>query len=71
MLSDVNNLLIRSTAKEIIGGGLHQFVDDFQSRLNDIGIAIGDTFFQVKLPAQSGSKGQTQSQSQTVEMARS
>jgi uncharacterized alpha-E superfamily protein len=71
ILSDVNNLLIRSTAKEIIGGGLHQFVDDFQSRLNDIGIAIGDTFFQVKLPSQSGSKGQSQSQSQTIEMARS
>jgi uncharacterized alpha-E superfamily protein len=28
--------------------GLHEFIDHFQSKLNDIGEAIFDTFFQVQ-----------------------
>lgn len=71
LLGEVNRELELTSGKEIIANGLHQFVDDFQSRLNDIGMAIGDTFFQVKLPTQSGSKSQSQSQSQTVAMSRS
>ena len=33
--------------KEIIGGGLHEFIDGFQTELNDVGVAIYDTFFAV------------------------
>lgn len=31
--------------REVIDRGLHEFVDDLQTRLNHIGQAIGDTFF--------------------------
>jgi uncharacterized alpha-E superfamily protein len=33
--------------KEIIGSGLHEFIDGFQTELNDVGAAIFDTFFAV------------------------
>ena len=33
--------------KEIIGNGLHEFIDGFQTELNDVGAAIHDTFFAV------------------------
>jgi uncharacterized alpha-E superfamily protein len=69
-LGEVNTLLSRTTAKEIISSGLHQFVDDFQSRLNSIGLAVSEEFFQVKIPTQKSSHNQTQSQSQPVVMSR-
>ena len=34
--------------EEVMNGGLHEFIDDFQSKLNDIGVAIYDKFFQVQ-----------------------
>ena len=44
--------LIRSlrsmTANVIIDGGMHEFIDSFQSQLNDIGKAINDTFFKAR-----------------------
>jgi len=30
---------------EVIAGGMHEYMDDFQSRLNRVGVAIGNTFF--------------------------
>ncbi len=34
-----------SEISEIIAGGLHQYLDSFQARLNDIGAAIHESFF--------------------------
>ena len=34
--------------EEVMDDGLHEFIDHFQSKLNDIGEAIFDTFFQVR-----------------------
>lgn len=39
--ADVNYSQIR----EIIDGGLHEFIDDFQTKLNAVGAAIHETFF--------------------------
>ncbi|QDU30088.1 hypothetical protein ETAA8_52070 [Anatilimnocola aggregata] len=39
--ADVNYSLIR----EIIDGGLHEFIDGFQVKLNEVGAAIHETFF--------------------------
>jgi uncharacterized alpha-E superfamily protein len=39
--ADVNYSQIR----EIIDGGLHEFIDDFQRKLNAVGAAIHETFF--------------------------
>jgi uncharacterized alpha-E superfamily protein len=47
-------------ATEIIGNGLHQFVDDFQTRLNSVGQAISETFFQIATPTIENSMSQVQ-----------
>ena len=55
----------------IISRGLHQFIDDLQSKLNGIGEGIHETFFAIRPvessqpPAQSQSQSQSQSQTQT------
>jgi uncharacterized alpha-E superfamily protein len=36
---------------DIIASGLHEFLDGFQSKLNDAGAAIGETFFSLHTPA--------------------
>jgi uncharacterized alpha-E superfamily protein len=40
-----------SRPADIVAGGLHQFVDDLQGRLNQAGSAVAATFFQVATPA--------------------
>ena len=39
-----------TSVEEIIGRGLHEYVDDFQNRLNHIGAGIFETFFAMKSP---------------------
>ena len=39
-----------TSVEEIIGGGLHEYLDDFQNRLNHIGAGIFETFFAMKSP---------------------
>jgi uncharacterized alpha-E superfamily protein len=34
--------------QEIIAGGLHEFIDNFQVKLNDVGLAIHETFFAMR-----------------------
>lgn len=50
-----------STITEIIDGGMHEFIDDLQARLNEIGEAIHETFFAVGLPPATGSQESSQS----------
>jgi len=47
---------------EVIGQGLHEFIDHFQVKLNEVGAAIYETFF---APEAIGT-GPTQSQTQTA-----
>lgn len=49
--------------REIISGGLHEFIDSFQTKLNAVGDAIFETFFDWQ--PLGTTVGQTQSQSQT------
>lgn len=50
---------------EIMRGGLHEFLDDFQLSLNSVGEAIFDTFFAMRrLPQQLPYLSQSQSQMQ-------
>ena len=44
-LGQLRSELAYTRADEVIERGLHEFVDDLQSRLNHIGAAIHDTFF--------------------------
>jgi uncharacterized alpha-E superfamily protein len=48
---------------DIVDRGMHEFIDHFQTRLNQIGDAICNDFFAAK-PAAPSTNGQTQSQSQ-------
>jgi len=56
---------------EVIHAGLHEFIDQFQVRLNDVGEAISETFFAPQASGTSAatistaSPSQTQSQTQT------
>jgi uncharacterized alpha-E superfamily protein len=76
-LGQLNAELSEARAAEIIASGLHQFVDGFQSRLNNVGMAISESFFLVATPpqrkravqSQSQSQSQSQGQSQTQAMA--
>lgn len=37
--------LAYTQAEEVISGGLHEFIDDFQKRLNSVGEAVYESFF--------------------------
>jgi uncharacterized alpha-E superfamily protein len=46
--------------REIIDGGLHEFIDGFQTRLNDVGAAMHETFFSAPSSTQVQSQGRAQ-----------
>jgi uncharacterized alpha-E superfamily protein len=50
---------------EVIHAGLHEFIDQFQVRLNDVGEAISETFFAPQVIGTSAATISTASQSQT------
>jgi uncharacterized alpha-E superfamily protein len=54
---------------EVIQSGLHEFIDQFQVRLNDVGAAVSETFFAPEPIGVSGPATQSQSQSQTQPQA--
>lgn len=54
-----------SRIDEIVNNGLHEFIDDFQQKLNDVGEAIYETFFAPTAGAQGSVMTQTQTQSQS------
>jgi len=39
-----------TSVDEIIGGGLHEYLDDLQTRMNQVGAGIFETFFAVRTP---------------------
>lgn len=50
-------------ASEIIGSGLHEYLDAFQTKLNSIGACIHETFFALR-PLKDAAPGQSQRQQQ-------
>jgi uncharacterized alpha-E superfamily protein len=53
---------------EIINGGLHEYLDDLQLKMNQVSASIYETFFALKTPAnlpKAGGMSQRQSQTQT------
>ncbi len=52
--------------EEIIAGGIHEFIDGFQTQLNLVGEAIYETFFALPPPHDGMLPSQSQSQSQTI-----
>lgn len=65
LLGQLRAELAYAKAEDIISGGLHQFVDDLQIRLNLLGTAVFDTFFAIRPMEVVASQSQSQSQSQT------
>jgi uncharacterized alpha-E superfamily protein len=58
-LGQLRSTLAYADVKFIIQNGLHEFVDDFQVKLNEIDEAIYDTFFALRSPSQSPSQFQS------------
>lgn len=74
LLGQLSAQLSYAQVSEIISSGLHEFVDNFQMRLNDVGDAVSETFFQIAAPkpvaaAQSQTQSQFQTQSQAQDVA--
>ncbi len=59
LLGQLRAELAYTSALQIIEHGLHQFVDDLQQRLNDIGEAISETFFAMR-PVETMFQSQSQ-----------
>ena len=54
--------LAYTQAEEVISGGLHEFVDDFQTRLNSVGEAIYESFFAMRTAGDAGHQRQVRVQ---------
>jgi uncharacterized alpha-E superfamily protein len=52
-LGQLRGKLAYSTVEEIIGGGLHEFLDALQTQLNGVGSGIYDTFIAIEPPGQA------------------
>jgi uncharacterized alpha-E superfamily protein len=63
LLGPLRAELAYARADDIISGGLHEFVDDLQTRLNLLGIAIHETFFAIRPMEMVSVQSQTQTQS--------
>ena len=57
ILGQMNSQLNYARASDIISGGLHQFLDDFQGRVNQAGIAVAESFFRVAAPGATACSG--------------
>jgi uncharacterized alpha-E superfamily protein len=51
-----------ASVDEIISSGLHEYFDDLQTRMNQIGAGIFDTFFALKTPKAAKRMFQSQAQ---------
>jgi uncharacterized alpha-E superfamily protein len=52
--------LAYTQAEEVISGGLHEFIDDFQKRLNNVGEAVYESFFAKRAVEALASQRQSQ-----------
>jgi uncharacterized alpha-E superfamily protein len=61
-VDQLNERLAAASNREIIDGGLHEFIDSIQTSLNELGAAIHETYFASR---QHYAESQAQSQSQS------
>jgi uncharacterized alpha-E superfamily protein len=54
-----------ASVDEIIAAGLHEYLDELQTKMNKTGAAIHETFFAFKTPVAAPKRGRARSQSQT------
>ena len=52
-LGQLRSELAYSTVDEIIAGGLHEFLDSLQTKLNRVGAGIHDTFIAIEPQGQA------------------
>jgi uncharacterized alpha-E superfamily protein len=64
-MGNLHASLAYTRAPEIIARGLHEFVDDLQSRLNLLSDGIYETFFAMR-PIESYANGNGQHQAQSI-----
>ena len=70
LLGQLCSDLSYASVDEIVNAGLHEYLDDLQTKMNQVGAGIHETFLALKMPkspkraAQSQSQGQTQKQTQ-------
>lgn len=50
-MSALRHRLSQTNVKEVLAGGMHQFVDGLQCDLNDIGGSLNEDYFYTRLPA--------------------
>jgi uncharacterized alpha-E superfamily protein len=50
------------SVEEILNAGLHEQLDDLQTKMNQVSAGIYETFFALKMPAHTRRAGQAQSQ---------
>lgn len=50
-MSALCHRLSETNVKEVLAGGMHQFVDGLQHDLNDIGSSLNEDFFHLRIPA--------------------
>jgi uncharacterized alpha-E superfamily protein len=65
VLGSLRSELAYTSAPQIIQLGLHEFVDDLQQRLNDVGESIFEAFFAMR-PLETLSQSQSQRQYQAM-----
>jgi len=63
----LNSSMDYAQIEEIVADGMHEYIDGFQTQLNQIGEAITDVFFTWS-PLENATNGMTQKQSQTQSM---
>ena len=51
MLGKLSAELDYTDTKEIFDGGLHEFLDGFQVKLNRVGQSLQETFFDLRVPS--------------------
>ena len=56
LLGQLCSELAYAEVDDIIDSGLHEYLDDLQTKMNQVGTGIGETFFASRMPAPTGKK---------------
>jgi uncharacterized alpha-E superfamily protein len=56
LLGQLCSDLAYAEVDEIIDSGLHEYLDGLQTKMNQVGIGVGETFFAARMPAPSAKK---------------
>jgi uncharacterized alpha-E superfamily protein len=65
LLGQLTSELSYAAVDDIINGGLHEYLDELQDKMNKVGNGVHETFFADKAPPHMNRNGMSQSQSQS------